>query len=123
LREEPYFCPYLEAEPILYAALQRQGHVHQNTPNGHVVLLTSIQNRFHHLEHFLYNAQVQEIIAILPWLNLINSDHNFKTLFAFGVKAIYPIPRAFFKTRVQLALIHLLRHATASTINPVLHTI
>lgn len=52
--------------------------------------------------------QADEVIALMPWLVIINSKKRTESLMAFGMISITHLPRSIFKgARVQCCIIHL----------------
>lgn len=51
-----------------------------------------------------------EIIALMPWLTLINSQKRTEIIMRFGLKSITHLPRNIFKgSRVQCCILHLIK--------------
>jgi hypothetical protein len=58
-----------------------------------------------------------EIVALMPWLTLINSQKRADKLFAFGLKSVTHLPRTVFPgSRVQCCVLHLLKGYSKETV-------
>jgi len=58
-----------------------------------------------------------EIVALMPWLTLINSQKRTNTLMTFGMQSVTHLPRTIFKgSRVQCCVIHLVKNYSGKTI-------
>ena len=58
-----------------------------------------------------------EVVALMPWLTLINSQKRTDTLVSFGLKSVTHLPRTIFKgARVQCCIIHLVKGYTQKTL-------
>jgi len=56
-----------------------------------------------------------EIVALMPWLTLINSQKRTDAILAFGLRSVTHLPRNTFKgSRVQCCVIHLVKGYTRS---------
>lgn len=56
------------------------------------------------------------IIALLPWFILINSERRMETLLEFGLVSVTHLPRKTFKnSRIQTCVIHLQKNYTGTT--------
>ena len=57
------------------------------------------------------------IVALMPWLTLINSEKRTKLLMEFGMKSVTHLPRSIFKgARVQTCIINLKKGFRGDTI-------
>lgn len=68
---------------------------------------------------FLYEAMnlSDNIIALLPWLVLINSERRIRDIMAFGLKSVTTLPRSVFKgSRVQCCILQMQKGYTGTTL-------
>jgi len=62
-------------------------------------------------------GQVDRIVALMPYLTIINSERRLKDIMAYGLKSITNLPRSTFKgSRVQTCILDMERGYTGQTI-------
>lgn len=69
--------------------------------------------------HILFECMKRSdcVIALMPWLTIADSDVRFRSLKAFGLKSITPLPRKTFQyARIQTCIIELERGFEGQTI-------
>lgn len=66
-----------------------------------------------------------EVIALMPWFTISDSDIRLKALVEYGIKAIIPLPRKTFRyARIQTVIIHLVKGYRGETrFNPIFHRV
>jgi hypothetical protein len=68
---------------------------------------------------FLYKCMElsDEIVALMPWLTIINGEKRTRDILEFGLKSITHLPRTTFKgSRVQCCVLHLVKNWNEETI-------
>jgi len=59
---------------------------------------------------FLFDAmsRTDEIVALMPWLTIINADKRLKAISEFGLVSVTSLPRTAFKgSRIQSCILHM----------------
>jgi hypothetical protein len=67
---------------------------------------------------FLYKCMELSdiIVALMPWLTLINSKRRFKDIINFGLVSVIHLDRSVFKgSRVQTCILHMKKHFKGTT--------
>jgi hypothetical protein len=56
--------------------------------------------------------RTDELVSLMPWLTIINSNKRTEKLFGYGLQSVTHLPRSIFKgSRVQCCVLHLLKGA------------